>query len=144
MFRLDLGTKLGSFVVVFFIVFALQVAAFSTMYGGRHHSTFELQKLQNKSQESHQVLLNNSVLHFNAYMLRLRWKCKDLIFAHVSPESDSFMETVSTLKFAQCTSTSTVELGATRLNKESREVMHLKEQIENLKKQANKNASCCE
>ncbi|CAI9297716.1 unnamed protein product [Lactuca saligna] len=58
---------------------------------------------------------------------------KTLMFAHVSPEGDSFGETVSTLKFAQ--RASTVELGAARLNKESREVMELKEQVENLKRQ---------
>ncbi|KVI12099.1 Calponin homology domain-containing protein [Cynara cardunculus var. scolymus] len=58
---------------------------------------------------------------------------KTLMFAHVSPEGDSFGETVSTLKFAQ--RASTVELGAARLNKESREVMDLKEQIETLKRQ---------
>lgn len=51
----------------------------------------------------------------------------------MSPEGDSFGETVSTLKFAQ--RASTVELGAARLNKESREVMDLKEQIESLKRQ---------
>ncbi|KOM40563.1 hypothetical protein LR48_Vigan04g076100 [Vigna angularis] len=56
---------------------------------------------------------------------------KTLMFAHVSPEADSFGETVSTLKFAQ--RVSTVELGAARLNKESSEVMQLKEQVENLK-----------
>ncbi|XP_076908617.1 kinesin-like protein KIN-14L [Bidens hawaiensis] len=58
---------------------------------------------------------------------------KTLMFAHVSPEGDSFGETVSTLKFAQ--RASTVELGAARLNKESREVMDLKEQTESLKRQ---------
>ncbi|XP_057982070.1 kinesin-like protein KIN-14L [Malania oleifera] len=57
---------------------------------------------------------------------------KTLMFAHVSPEADSFGETVSTLKFAQ--RVSTVELGAARLNKETSEVMQLKEQIESLKK----------
>ncbi|XP_022747453.1 kinesin-like protein KIN-14L isoform X2 [Durio zibethinus] len=57
---------------------------------------------------------------------------KTLMFAHVSPEGDSFGETISTLKFAQ--RVSTVELGAARLNKESSEVMQLKEQIEYLKK----------
>ncbi|KAE8683607.1 putative glycosyltransferase [Hibiscus syriacus] len=57
---------------------------------------------------------------------------KTLMFAHVSPEEDSFGETISTLKFAR--RVSTVELGAARLNKESSEVMQLKEQIENLKK----------
>ncbi|GLT95936.1 hypothetical protein SLE2022_135890 [Rubroshorea leprosula] len=64
---------------------------------------------------------------------------KTLMFAHVSPEEDSFPETVSTLKFAQ--RVSTVELGAARLNKESSEVMKLKDQIESLKKAlANKEA----
>ncbi|KAI3772624.1 hypothetical protein L6452_03814 [Arctium lappa] len=58
---------------------------------------------------------------------------KTLMFAHVSPEGDSFGETVSTLKFAQ--RASSVELGAARLNKESREVMDLKEQVETLKRQ---------
>ncbi|XVF07198.1 hypothetical protein REPUB_Repub06bG0117900 [Reevesia pubescens] len=64
---------------------------------------------------------------------------KTLMFAHVSPEGDSFGETISTLKFAQ--RVSTVELGAARLNKESSEVMQLKEQIGSLKKAlANKEA----
>lgn len=49
------------------------------------------------------------------------------MFAHLSPEEDSFGETISTLKFAQ--RVSTVELGAARAHKETREVMHLKEQV---------------
>lgn len=49
------------------------------------------------------------------------------MFAHVSPEGDSFGETISTLKFAQ--RVSTVELGAARANKESGEIMQLKEQV---------------
>jgi len=52
---------------------------------------------------------------------------KTLMFAHVSPEADSFGETVSTLKFAQ--RVSTVELGAARMNKETSEVMQLKAQV---------------
>ncbi|KAM7265794.1 hypothetical protein ACFE04_003477 [Oxalis oulophora] len=65
---------------------------------------------------------------------------KTLMFAHISPEGDSFGETISTLKFAQ--RVSTVELGAARSNKESSEVMQLKEQIESLKKAlANKESS---
>ncbi|KAG1331811.1 kinesin-like protein KIN-14A [Cocos nucifera] len=57
---------------------------------------------------------------------------KILMFAHVSPEADSYGETISTLKFAQ--RASTVELGAAHLNKESSEVGELKEQIDGLKK----------
>ncbi|XP_057721575.1 kinesin-like protein KIN-14L [Arachis stenosperma] len=56
---------------------------------------------------------------------------KTLMFAHVSPEADSFGETTSTLKFAQ--RVSTVELGVARMNKETSEIMQLKEQVENLK-----------
>lgn len=52
------------------------------------------------------------------------------MFAHVSPEEDSFGETVSTLKFAQ--RVSTVELGAAHFNKESSEVMQLKEQVKHI------------
>ncbi|PHT60909.1 hypothetical protein T459_35238 [Capsicum annuum] len=64
---------------------------------------------------------------------------KMLMFAHVSPEGDSFGETISTLKFAQ--RVSSVELGAARLNKESVEVLELKAEIETLKKAlANKEA----
>ncbi|KAJ8471978.1 hypothetical protein OPV22_026321 [Ensete ventricosum] len=57
---------------------------------------------------------------------------KMLMFAHVSPESDSYGETISTLKFAQ--RASSVELGAPPQNKESSEIRNLKEQIDNLKK----------
>ncbi|XP_058077418.1 kinesin-like protein KIN-14L [Magnolia sinica] len=57
---------------------------------------------------------------------------KTLMFAHVSPEADSYAETISTLKFAQ--RVSTVELGAPRLNKESKDIRELKEEIEGLKK----------
>lgn len=53
------------------------------------------------------------------------------MFAHVSPEADSFGETMSTLKFAQ--RVSTVELGAARLNKETSEVMQLKEQVRRIR-----------
>ncbi|KAM7530060.1 hypothetical protein LguiB_033470 [Lonicera macranthoides] len=57
---------------------------------------------------------------------------KTLMFAHLSPEADSFVETMATLKFAQ--RVSTIELGAPRLNKESSEAIELKEQIDSLKK----------
>ncbi|KAE8731214.1 Kinesin-4 [Hibiscus syriacus] len=54
---------------------------------------------------------------------------KTLMFAHVSPEEDSFGETISTLKFAR--RVSTVELGAARLNKESSEIENLKKALTN-------------
>ncbi|KAJ8565082.1 hypothetical protein K7X08_001542 [Anisodus acutangulus] len=57
---------------------------------------------------------------------------KTLMFARVSPEGDSFGETISTLRFAQ--RVSSVELGAAGLNKESTEVLELKAEIETLKK----------
>lgn len=50
------------------------------------------------------------------------------MFAHVSPEADSFNETISTLKFAQ--RVSTVELGAAHANKESAEVLELQAQVD--------------
>ena len=54
-------------------------------------------------------------------------QAKTLMFAHVSPEEDSYGETISTLKFAQ--RVSTVELGTARVNRESSEVMELREQV---------------
>ncbi|KAJ3693727.1 hypothetical protein LUZ60_009207 [Juncus effusus] len=57
---------------------------------------------------------------------------KMLMFAHVSPDEDSYNETIGTLKFAQ--RAATVELGAAKVNKESSEIKDLKEQIESLKK----------
>ncbi|CAN6483305.1 unnamed protein product [Victoria cruziana] len=59
-------------------------------------------------------------------------QAKTLMLAHVSPEADSYAETISTLKFAE--RVSSVELGAARLNKESGEVRELREQVEFLKK----------
>ncbi|KAF2610016.1 hypothetical protein F2Q70_00009771 [Brassica cretica] len=59
-------------------------------------------------------------------------QAKTLMIAHLSPEEDSFGETISTLKFAQ--RVSSVELSAAYAHKETREVIHLKEQIETLKK----------
>lgn len=49
------------------------------------------------------------------------------MFAHVSPEVDSYGETISTLKFAQ--RVSSVELGAAHVNKESNEIRQLKEEV---------------
>ncbi|KAK8956581.1 Kinesin-4 [Platanthera zijinensis] len=52
---------------------------------------------------------------------------KMLMLAHVSPEAESYGETISTLKFAQ--RVSTVELGVAHVNKESVEIRDLREQV---------------
>ncbi|KAF3615649.1 putative cation/H(+) antiporter 28-like [Capsicum annuum] len=70
--------------------------------------------------------------HINKSLSCLGGHAKTLMFAHVSPEGDSFGETISTLKFAQ--RVSSVELSAAHLNKESVEVLELKAEIETLKK----------
>ncbi|KAL6850266.1 hypothetical protein ACP4OV_020893 [Aristida adscensionis] len=57
---------------------------------------------------------------------------KTLMFAHISPQAESYAETLSTLKFAQ--RASTVELGTAHANKESSEIRELKEQVATLKK----------
>ena len=53
-------------------------------------------------------------------------QAKTLMFVHVSPDEESYAETVSTLKFAE--RVATVELGAAQSNKESGEVRDLKDQ----------------
>lgn len=54
-------------------------------------------------------------------------QAKTLMFIHISPEPDSLIETISTLKFAE--RVSTIELGAARVNKDSGDVKELKEQV---------------
>ncbi|KAJ4898269.1 P-loop nucleoside triphosphate hydrolases superfamily protein with CH (Calponin Homology) domain [Raphanus sativus] len=68
-------------------------------------------------------------------------QAKTMMIAHLSPEEDSFGETISTLKFAQ--RVSSVELGAASAHKETREIMQLKEQLETLKKKALGGAEEC-
>ncbi|XP_039061143.1 kinesin-like protein KIN-14F [Hibiscus syriacus] len=58
-------------------------------------------------------------------------QAKTLMFVHISPEVNSFGETVSTLKFAE--RVASIELGAARSNKETGEIRELKEEISNLK-----------
>jgi kinesin family protein C2/C3 len=50
------------------------------------------------------------------------------MFVHISPDVESFGETVSTLKFAE--RVSSVELGAARSNKESGEVQNLRDEVQ--------------
>eukprot|EP00250_Pteridium_aquilinum_P014959 c22305_g1_i1 orf=540-3911(-) len=54
-------------------------------------------------------------------------QAKTLMFVHVSPDLESYGETLSTLKFAE--RVASVELGAAKSNKESRELRDLKEQV---------------
>ncbi|KAJ7519458.1 hypothetical protein O6H91_20G039400 [Diphasiastrum complanatum] len=58
-------------------------------------------------------------------------QAKTMMFVHVNPESDSYGETISTLKFAE--RVASVELGAARSNKECGEVLELKEQLRSLR-----------
>ncbi|MCO5552232.1 hypothetical protein L7F22_005744 [Adiantum nelumboides] len=56
---------------------------------------------------------------------------KTLMFVHVSPDADSYGESISTLKFAE--RVALVELGAAQSNKESGDIRELKEQVTYLK-----------
>ena len=53
-------------------------------------------------------------------------QAKTLMFVHISPDVESYGETMSTLKFAE--RAASVELGAARSNRESRDLCDLKEQ----------------
>nr|AMS24249.1 kinesin 14-IIc protein [Marsilea vestita] len=66
----------------------------------------------------------------------LAGQAKTLMFVHISPDTESYGETISTLKFAE--RVASVELGAARSNKESKEVRDLKEQVAMLKEIINK------
>ncbi|PHU02184.1 Kinesin-4 [Capsicum chinense] len=102
------------------------------------HSCLRLVDLAALAQKNSHIPYRNSKLTL-LLQNSLGGHAKTLMFAHVSPEGDSFGETISTLKFSQ--RVSSVELGATRLNNESVEVLELKAEIETLRKAlANKEA----
>ncbi|CAM6015765.1 unnamed protein product [Sphagnum balticum] len=63
-------------------------------------------------------------------------QAKTLMFVHISPDMESFGETISTLKFAE--RVSSVELGAACSNKESGEVQNLRDQVAQLRDAAAK------
>lgn len=54
-------------------------------------------------------------------------QAKTLMFVHISPEVNAVGETVSTLRFAE--RVASIELGATRFNKEIGEIQELKEEV---------------
>ncbi|KAL9242816.1 hypothetical protein vseg_016780 [Gypsophila vaccaria] len=58
-------------------------------------------------------------------------QAKTLMFVQLNPDAESYLETVSTLKFAE--RVSGVELGAARTNKEGRDVRELVDQVAALK-----------
>lgn len=58
-------------------------------------------------------------------------QAKTLMFVQLNPDPDSFSESISTLKFAE--RVSGIELGASRRNKEGKDVKELMEQIASLK-----------
>lgn len=52
---------------------------------------------------------------------------KTLMLVHISPELDAIGETISTLKFAE--RVASIELGAARSNKETGDILELKEEV---------------
>lgn len=54
-------------------------------------------------------------------------QAKTLMFVQLNPDLDSYSETVSTLKFAE--RVSGIELGASRSNKEGKDVRELMDQV---------------
>lgn len=52
------------------------------------------------------------------------------MFVHINPELNAIGETISTLKFAE--RVSSIELGAAQSNKETGEILELKEEVLNL------------
>ncbi|XP_062206833.1 kinesin-like protein KIN-14C [Phragmites australis] len=58
-------------------------------------------------------------------------QAKTLMFVQINPDIDSYLETISTLKFAE--RVSGVELGAARSNKEGKDIKDLLEQVSYLK-----------
>ncbi|KAI5068260.1 hypothetical protein GOP47_0016605, partial [Adiantum capillus-veneris] len=63
-------------------------------------------------------------------------QAKTLMFVHISPDLESYGETLSTLKFSE--RVASVELGAAKSNKESRELRDLKDQVALLKEVVSK------
>ncbi|KAG0539365.1 hypothetical protein BDA96_03G316100 [Sorghum bicolor] len=58
-------------------------------------------------------------------------QAKTLMFVQINPDTESYLETISTLKFAE--RVSGVELGAARSNKEGKDIKELLEQVSYLK-----------
>ncbi|XP_062221024.1 kinesin-like protein KIN-14C isoform X2 [Phragmites australis] len=58
-------------------------------------------------------------------------QAKTLMFVQINPDNESYLETISTLKFAE--RVSGVELGAARSNKEGKDIKDLLEQVSYLK-----------
>jgi hypothetical protein len=54
-------------------------------------------------------------------------QAKTLMFVQINPDTESYSETISTLKFAE--RVSGVELGAARSNKEGKDIKELLEQV---------------
>ncbi|KAF3788889.1 Kinesin [Nymphaea thermarum] len=61
-------------------------------------------------------------------------QAKTLMFVQINPDIESYSESLSTLKFAE--RVSGVELGAAKINKESKEIIDLTEQVAQLKELA--------
>ncbi|KAI4343247.1 hypothetical protein MLD38_027775 [Melastoma candidum] len=82
------------------------------------------------AQKSPHVPYRNSKLT-QVLQSSLGGQAKTLMFVQLNPDTDSYSETISTLKFAE--RVSGVELGAAKSNREGREVRELMEQVASLK-----------
>ncbi|XP_021810864.1 kinesin-like protein KIN-14K isoform X2 [Prunus avium] len=82
------------------------------------------------SQKSSHVPYRNSKLT-QVLQSSLGGQAKTLMFVQLNPETSSYSESLSTLKFAE--RVAGVELGAARTNKEGRDVRELMEQVASLK-----------
>eukprot|EP00253_Pinus_taeda_P022170 PITA_22170 len=105
---------------------------------GQKNRTVSYTALNDRSSCSHSVLtvhvqptdrVSGCNLHSCLNLVDLAGR---FLRGHVSPEPDSYGETISTLKFAE--RVSSVELGVASLNKESGELRELREQVDSLKK----------
>lgn len=61
------------------------------------------------------------------FYFRAGGQAKTLMFVQINPDTESYSETMSTLKFAE--RVSGVELGAARSNKEGKDIKELLEQV---------------
>lgn len=94
--------------------------------------------MQHRNIQIHKPFQNRKLIQL--LQVPLGGKEKPLMFGHISPEPDSYEESISTLKIVEWVSL--FELGTSRLNKKSGELRELKRQMDSLKKTLARKGSC--